>query len=214
VREKYRIVMWLKDNFSSNEYRSYGMKFGISLKEIDMILQLSLCKDIVIEAFLNNCIDIHLINYFTVLSRPDQICFLEVFQSLGLSFQLQRELLEWLPEIAFKNNETVSDILMSSSIRSIIENRKLNSPQKIKKIRSILFDYRFPVLSHALDSWKRLASELNPDPSNISFTPDLNFEKDKLEIKITISDGERAKDIFNKLSDISSEQWTQLLLPS
>ena len=213
VREKYWTVMWLKNNFSKTEYKSIGMEFGLSQKEIDMILELSLCTGIIREAFLKNYIDFHLVDFFTVLSEQDQICFLETFHSLGLSFQIQREFLEWLPEIACRDNETVRNIIMNSNIMKIIEKKELNSPQKIKKIRSVLFNYKYPKLSNALNSWKKLVSELNPDPSHILFFPDLNFEKDKLEIKITISNGEKAKSIFKKLSNISSRQWAQLLLP-
>jgi len=213
IREKYWIVLWLKDNFPLKEYRTMGMKFGIGKKEIDMLLELSSCTGVVSEAFLDNSLDLNLINYFTVLSKPDQICFVEVFRSLRLSFQIQREFFEWLPEIACKNNEAVRDILMSSNIMTIIKNNEINVPQKINKIRSLLFDYKYPKLSQALNNWKKLASELNPDPSSITFYPDLYFEKDRLEITVSISDKEKAMNNFKKLSNISSEQWAQLLLP-
>ncbi|MDR3012675.1 MAG: hypothetical protein LBU70_05620 [Chitinispirillales bacterium] len=127
--------------------------------------------------------------------------------------QTRRELAEWLPEIAYRENISVDDVINSEAIQSILRDEKLNAPQKHKKIRDILYRMRFPEFSKLQDSWKKNAAAANPAPSRIQFTPSPNFEKKKLEIKLTIENADEARELLALLLKIDPQIWDDLLLP-
>jgi hypothetical protein len=127
--------------------------------------------------------------------------------------QTQRELAEWLPEIAYREGVSATDVINGSTIRSIINNEKLNAPQKSKKIRDELYRMRFPEFSKLRDNWKKLAAAANPAPSKVQFTPSPGFEKKRLEIKLTIESAGEAREILTALSQTEPRVWDELLLP-
>jgi hypothetical protein len=127
--------------------------------------------------------------------------------------QTQRELTEWLPEIAYRENVPVGAIINSENIQSILKSEKLNAPQKHQKIRDELYKKRFPEYSKLQEKWKKNAASANPAPSKIRFAPSPAFEKKRLEIKLTIQSAEEAKELLNALSKIEASVWDELLYP-
>ena len=127
--------------------------------------------------------------------------------------QTQRELAEWLPEIAIRENVSASDIINSENIQSILKSEKLNNPQKHQKIRDELYKKRFPEYSKLQEKWKKTAASANPAPSKIRFIPSPAFEKKHLEIRLTIKSAEEAKELLNALSKIEPRVLDELLWP-
>jgi len=127
--------------------------------------------------------------------------------------QTQRELAEWLPEIAYRENVSAGDIINGKKIRSIIENEKLNAPQKSKKIRDELYKMRFPEYSKLQDRWKKTASAANPAPSKVQFIPSPGFEKKRLEVRLTAESAEEAREILESLAKIEPGVWEELMYP-
>ena len=127
--------------------------------------------------------------------------------------QARRELTEWLPEIAYRKNVSVEDIINGSEIQSILRNEKLNAPQKSKKVRDTLYKMRFPEYSQLQERWKKTVAAVNPNPSKVQFTPSPGFEKKRVEIKVTIEDAEEARKIFKSLAKIEPHIWNEILLP-
>ena len=127
--------------------------------------------------------------------------------------QTRRELSEWLPEIAFRENVSASDIINSENIQSILKSEKLNDPQKHQKIRDELYKKRFPEYSKLQEKWKKTAASANPAPSKIRFIPSPAFEKKHLEIRLTIKSAEEAKELLSALSKIEPRVWDELLWP-
>jgi hypothetical protein len=127
--------------------------------------------------------------------------------------QTRRELAEWLPEIAYRENASASDIINGENIQSILKSEKLNAPQKHQKIRDELYKKRFPEYSKLQEKWKKTAASANPAPAKIRFTPSPAFEKKHLEIKLTIQSAEEAKTLLNALSKIEPDVWDELLYP-
>jgi len=154
-----------------------------------------------------------LLKTFMLLPRTDQKAFLTAFDGAGLSFQTQREFLEWLTELSYTERLPVAQILGRQDIRSIVHNTRLNWPQRIEKIRNILYERRYPRLSAARELWKKNAAAANPSPSSIQFIPSPFFEKNKLEVRCTLTDPAAARDIFTRLALVPPETWHTLIYP-
>ena len=127
--------------------------------------------------------------------------------------QTRRELAEWLPEIACRENTTVDNIINGENIQSILRGEKLNAPQKIEKVRDALYRMRFPEYSKLQDKWKKSAAAANPAPSKVRFIPPPGFEKKRLEVRLTIENADEAREIFRSLSKIEPGVWDELLFP-
>ncbi len=213
IREKFLFFTWLKTNYPAAEFKQKAAKLGFSSKAHKQFDLLSSSDTNTKEAFLNNFLDISLINSFLIFSKDGREAYLESFQKFSLSFQFQREFLEWLPETAYAKSTTIKDILDHAIIKDAIKSTTLNDPQKIQKIRSFLYTQKFPRLSDAQKKWKELSDKVNPGPGRVSFEHSPYFEKNRLEVKITLPNDEKAVDIFSKLAKISSETWKKLISP-
>jgi len=159
---------------------------------------------------------IHLQNSgdFSLLPEDARIRFLEFFEGLELSVQTQREFLQWLPEIAAQRNCSLQQIAALPECEVVRNDTKRNGPQKIQAIRSVFHSLRFPRFDADLRRWNGLWNKLNPNPAAINLVPDPFFEKDRLEIRVAVSDPKMAREIFGSLANISVDAWKNLMHPT
>ena len=143
----------------------------------------------------------------------DKNIIAEFFEKISFTRQTQREIAEWVPEIAYRENTAVKDILEGENILAILHSEKLNNPQKSQKIRDELYKKRFPVFSQMQTKWKKAAAAVNPDSSKVQFIPSPGFEKRRLEIKVTVENGEEARKLFNSLAQIDISKWDEIIFP-
>lgn len=213
LREKVQFVSWMKENCESECYRQSVMELGISDKERFELEKLTTCSDTVINAVCKGIIDLQTASVLDMMNETDLAVCLDLFAKIPFSRQQQRELLEWLPEIAFSSGETVCSVLNDNEINDILRNEKINIPQKAQKIRDCFFQKRFPTIVKVKECWTEHINKINPDPSKVHFSTSEAFEKNRLELKITLIDGQKAVSILKKLSEISKEDWEKLIYP-
>jgi len=146
-------------------------------------------------------------------NAEDKNVIAEFFEKIPFTRQTQREIGEWVPEIAYREKVSVKDILDGENILSILHSEKLNNPQKSQKIRDELYKKRFPMFSQMQTKWKKAAAAINPNPSKVQFIPSPGFEKKRLEIKVTVESGEEAGKIFNSLAQIDVDKWDEVVFP-
>ena len=90
-------------------------------------------------------------------SHEDCLSFFELFKTLKLSQNKQREVVTLVQEIALRENLTPVEVLQSEEIRTILEQPELNKNEKGSKARAYLKRRRFPTLTKAE---KRFTKEL------------------------------------------------------
>ncbi|MDD5674708.1 MAG: hypothetical protein PHC61_11130 [Chitinivibrionales bacterium] len=146
-------------------------------------------------------------------SEDDQRALVSLFAAFSLSHQTQAQWLQWLPEIAYSSGSSIAEILKSDAIKNICNDDKRNNPQKIQSLHEALFALRFPLYTQMLAQWELAEKELNPDRQQVRFTPSAAFEKNKLEVAITVTDGKKARALFKKLSEIGAASWEKLIYP-
>ncbi len=213
LQEKCCILQWLQNQCREDIFESTAQKAGFSPKETEQVLKLLQCENHIQEAVFNGFLDISVISLFTVLSTDDQHSFQTRFKDYKLSMQTQRELLEWLPEIAYSKDTTVRDILADPHIRNTLKEPAQNAPQKIEQVRAYLYAQKFPRLSKARSTWETLAKTLNPDPSCVTFTPQPYFEKNRLDVSISLTDAQKGQKILTALAAIPQKDWQKLIYP-
>jgi len=210
--EKIRFLSWMKANLPEKTYISETSCLGIPDRERFDIEQLFTAGRRVIDAVAGKKIDVTIapdLNHFKEQVR-DQL--IRLLTATGFSRQMQRELIDWLPEIAYRDRISLES-LISNEITPILNGTVLNPPQKIEKIREHVFELRFPLYNKALEQWRKDVRAANPDPGRIRFEPCQGFEKDRLEINITVTDPVQATSIFERLSKVPPALWERLIRP-
>lgn len=214
LKEQILFLRWLKGNLTDEQYRLHNELHGITPKDRFEIEQLFSCPDMILEMVERGIIDGTNVPELLLLNTEEQSQMLDIFSKLQFSRSAQRELLEWLPEIAHSRNQSIESIINSPDLTALVKNTMMNPPQKVQKFRDTLFRERFPALAATKDIWTDLVRKTNPDPSRVQFTASDNFEKNRLELKITITTVEEALSIFEQLKKFSDQRWRALLNPS
>ena len=215
-RESMFFYKWLQLNYSNDLSEKIAQEIGLPVFDLKPMLS---CADDVIKTIADGRIALRNAVHFTALNNEDRKVFLDIFNGFLLSQQTQREFLEWLPEIAYARNISLSRLLSTEEISLIIHNASFNNPQKIEHLRELFFSWKFPAYNNTLKNWKTLAgattrSILENDPSSrIVFIPDPAFEKNKLEVRISIEHARAAKELFEKLSIVPQNTWARLIYP-
>ncbi len=213
-REKYNYLLWLKENYSKDEYLETASLLPLSQKERYEIEQIFGASEDLLSNIEGGKLDYAVVPELVNIEKVMQKEILEFLSKLQFSRSTQRELIEWLPEIASRKNCPISSIIESPHVQEILNHKSLNPPQKMQKIRDHLFNERFPVLSKAKSDWAEISRKINPDSSHIQFIADDSFEKNRLEIKINVSNPKEVLSILEKLKNIPSDQWEKLIYPA
>ncbi|MCX7726144.1 MAG: hypothetical protein N2053_04785 [Chitinispirillaceae bacterium] len=212
--EKVLFVKWLKANTDDKLYKEFCSFLEIDDRERHELERLSECDFSIQSAVNDKILDSSVAFEVNRMDVNDKDAIISFFESYSFSKQMQRELVDILSELAFRERCSIKDLLALEPIKEIERNNKLNNPQKIEKIRNFLFELRFPLVTKAKKLWKEKTSSINPDPSRIHFKPSESFEKDFLEIRVSVSSAKQAKEIFTKLSNISEDEWGEIIYPS
>lgn len=213
LREKILFISWLKDNLADDEYRSIVSELGISDRERFELERLSECPVHLLDAVDKGIADSAVVSDLKSMCKEDCDACLDLFSRVNLSRQQQRELVEWLPEIAFAEAKTICALLNESQIKEILENESVNQPQKAQKIRDLIFKKRFPDLAALKQKWSVMVNKVNPDQARIHFNVPEAFEKNRLEVKIILDEAQKAVELIANLGSICKETWEKLIYP-
>jgi hypothetical protein len=219
AREKLLFIGWLKSHFDEKAFHEQVEKFlgsaqNLHANECHEYEQLLACNTWLIEAVMRGTLDPTVAPEMNHLSETDAGALLNLFSTLSFSRQMQRELAEWLPEIAFIRKISLTDVLASLPFASILSDKKLNNPQKITGIHDLAHDIRLPLYSQAKKAWTQQARQINPDPSKVTLQASPYFEKDSLEIRIKTGRAEEIHRIIRQLASIDLVKWQELIDPT
>ena len=212
-REKLAFVRWLVASLEAADDQQLSLITGLPIGEIRDLRALLDAPAPIIEAVSDGRMDIQHACVLRAWSTPDQAAFLDLSAALSLSFQTQREFLEWLPEIACNRRATKASVLADAEVRAAIDASALNPPQKIAAIREHLFRARFPAYQKTLDAWEQTGRRVNPDPACVQFQASPHFEKNRLEVRIVMHAPAQGAGIIAALGKINEADWAQLINP-
>ena len=211
--EKIVYLRFMRQRTEDADYSALCRLLGFGTQDVHELTPLLDAPVAVVEAVLQGALHAPCVRDFCLLSAENQAAFLNAFSTVRLSLQTQREFLEWLPEIAFIKKTTITALLCSSDIQSILNNAKTNNPQKIEALKNQIYALRFPQVTAMQQVWQELANNHNPDSKRVNFSHSPAFEKNRLEIKISVTESEQIKKIISDLNGIDEKSWETLIYP-
>ncbi len=214
AREKLLFIGWLKAHLDQEKYHEQAEKLRLPANERHEFEQILGCKPWLIEAVMQGTLDPAVAPEMDHLSESDAGALINLFSLLSFSRQMQRELAEWLPEIAFIRKISLKALLASETLSGVIIDTRLNDPQKTAKIHDHAHAMRFPLYTEAKKNWTEYVRKANPDPSVITFHASPYFEKNALEIRIKAADAEKVRHSIRQLAAIDPEEWRKLVDPT
>jgi len=136
------------------------------------------------------------------LDRDDRLRINDLFTSLKWSFNKQWETTQWIIEIASREERSIKEVVDEGEIIEILDNDRMNDPQKVKALVKILKTRRFPSLFEAEKLFKKGLSKLHL-PSGVKIIPPPFFEGIDYKLEIVFTKGEELKGKLEELSHIS-----------
>jgi ParB-like chromosome segregation protein Spo0J len=214
AREKLLFIRWLKAFVDQEHYLRTARELGLNSAERHDFEKLSACSEHIVEAVMLGTLDPTVAPDITLLGEQDASALLRLFSAHSFSRQMQRELTEWLHEIAFNSRSSIQDILASPEITGILSSAKLNAPQKTAAVHNFAFSRRFPLYAEAKKRWKETVAAVNPDPSAVTFQAAPSFEKTCVDLHIRLNDASKATHLMQDLAAIPCEEWHKVIDPT
>jgi len=212
--EKLQTVAALATFRDTSAYREACAIITTDRSEISHLEKCATCSPPVLEAVARGYVDLPLAPVLDQFAPSDLSAVLDLYARFPFSRQTQKEFSDWLPELGFRERCPITEIISSPEVQEIIVHPKLNAPQKIEKLRQNLYERRFPTIIKAKKTWESRAAAINPDTKAVVFKAADAFEKNRLEIKITITSAAQAQELFSKLSTVPPPAWDQLIYPA
>ncbi len=127
------------------------------------------------EGVLSGSISLAMALSLAKLKDDDAVGFTEIFDTLKLSLNKQREILTLAGEIAVREDISVRELLEGKEIRDIIGADDLDRTQKTRNLRLYLKRRRFPEITKAEKNFENGLKKLKLGPG-VQFNPPKYFE--------------------------------------
>ena len=134
--------------------------------------------------------------------RDDRLRINDLFTSLRFSFNQQWKTTQWIMEIAKREGLSIKEVLDKGDIIGVLNNDRINNPQKVKLLVMVLRSMRFPSLLEAERLFREGLSDLRL-PSGVKIIPPPFFEGIDYKLEIVFTKGEGLKKNLTELSRLS-----------
>ena len=131
----------------------------------------------------------------------------EIVFALKVSENQLRDAMDWLEEIALRDQSTIHEILGGSVITEIHTDPRLGRADKVKRIKDQLRRIRFPRLAETEDAIQKRIQSLKLQPEiRVSLPPGL--EGGRIQVEISAASREELRRASKKLSDATENELT------
>jgi hypothetical protein len=121
--------------------------------------------------------------------------------NLNLNFNQQLQFIEYTLDISIKEQKMIPEVIREKQFVSVMEDKKLNTPQKAKRVLGHLKSRRFPLLTRSENAFQKKISGLGlPEGVTVSYPP--FFEGSGYRLQISFKNGETLREKIEILSDL------------
>lgn len=168
---------------------------------LELFLSLEELEDTVKVSVAMERLSLRIAGLIRSIGKDDRLKINDLFTSLKWSFNQQWETIQWIIEIASREGRPIKEIVDERQIIEVLNNDRMNNPQKVKAIVKILKDRRFPSLLETEKLFKIGISNLSL-PSGVKIIPPPFFEGIDYKLEIVFTKGEELKEKLTELSNL------------
>jgi len=132
--------------------------------QLETLKPLSTLASAIKDAILAGTIDVRTALKLALLDRLSREACSRLIITLRLSLSKQTALMEYVSESALRENLSIGEVINSPHIRFILEDERLNLPQKGEAVMSFLRKRRFPQLTAKEEEFKQGLRKLRLPP--------------------------------------------------
>ncbi|MDR3629248.1 MAG: hypothetical protein P4L42_02800 [Desulfocapsaceae bacterium] len=168
------------------------MRFLLRLLEFDDELQRKIYTGLLNEKALFDLVQ---------LDQEDRSSMVSVFESLQMGGNKQKRLLSLCRDITQREDISVGTLLAHPEIKTVIDHRGMNIPQKVNRLFSQLQKRAYPQSTTAQDFFLAQVQGLDL-PASCTITPAPFFERDEVSLTVRFSNFEECRKYCLQIKDL------------
>jgi hypothetical protein len=165
--------------------RALGLPDNASL--IKKLIPLCTLPSEVREGVITDTIPLQVARMFYSMDPQAVVWFAQIFKSLKISLNKQREIITLSQEIAHREDIPLGAVLAEKPLCDILDDPDLDRSRKVISLRSYLKHRRFPALTRARDAFETILKTLKLDASAKLIAP-ADFEGTNYNLNLTFKD--------------------------
>jgi hypothetical protein len=136
--------------------------------------------------------------------QPDRDALFRLAISLKVGENHLRDLMDWVEEIALRDQSKIQEILASKPITDVESDPRLGRADKLKRVKEEIRRLRFPRLAQTEDSIRVRIQELKLHPE-IRLTVPPGLEGARLQVALSASSHDELKRLTVKLANAADK---------
>ena len=156
-------------------------------------------------AILEGRISEHTAIRLSQMDRASRRALAKLFVILRLSVSKQIEVLEYVSEIAMRENLPVENVISMQKISSVFKNEKLNQHQRGETVRKYLRELRYPQLTEKEKEFNHNIRKLKLSPG-VSLKAPLFFEGNHYNLSLNFKDLNGLKKRLQELESLLNDR--------
>jgi len=139
------------------------------------------------------------------LDKEAQKAILPLLMALRPGENRVKEIISFLQEISLRDEVSVSSLLAGKEIREIIDDQKTPRPQRLERLRRIVKEMRFPLLTATEARFTAYKQSLSLPPQ-ISFHPPPFFEGEVFTMELRFNDFKAFRELASRLHQVAERE--------
>lgn len=209
MREQIALVRFVCSSVVPPDRPRAAALLGLAGHLQRLLGELERCDDAICAALVDGKLHPQSLELLLALPPGEHLLFLDIFSRFRMSVQTQRELLDWVPEIALREETSCARVLAHAVERTAPD----STPAGGALLHDALRTQRFPLLAAAQHFWHETVSRITPDTQRVRFEPSAGFERARVQVHVTVDSAQRAGELFAGLAALPPRIWEQLLSP-
>ena len=159
---------------------------------LETFLKLEELDQTVKESLAHARISFQTVEALAEMNPDSRAALIKWLLNLKLNLNQQLQFIENTVDLSIRKEKEISELLGETQFSSILDDKKLNNPQKAKSVLGLLRSMRFPYLTRCEKAFQEKVSSLGlPDGMRVSHPP--SFEGPDYRLEILFRDGEQLK---------------------
>jgi ParB-like chromosome segregation protein Spo0J len=148
---------------------------AVSPELVARLKKVSVLPSALQKSILSGAISLNIALAIDAMASPLAERLIMVFDQLRPTLNQQKQIVEWVKDLARRDPAAAPDLLADEACRKILSNDDLDRPRKIRALTDILKQRRFPAISAFVEDYRK-QMQLLPLPHGAELIPPEDFE--------------------------------------